>query len=354
MSTQNPNPGSQGTIQSTFTFPEFSNLVEKTFVELLQNLPLDADPLFITKSIGHGEGDVKQMNEQDFETYAKGMPEGANAQKGKTGIGFHKQINWYRYGLEFDITHKQRTTEKWGDVVANTMEALTQAVPLRMNLDKTHIITFGNATSYVNMDGFVRDVTTGAGTELFTATAPLAHSPFTYSNIVPGAPAFSKTALELAQQLTVSNILDNFGVKKRMAFDTIWTSDDPETVNNVKQLLRSISDPEQDNSGVMNPYESRMSHLVLSQLATTPEGSYDSSKAKWWGIGAFKGMGANRWQAYDLIWESPYIKGSTPMAGHTATNQEDYHNDNWSYGARGASNQGVLSSRGIIVSLVAN
>jgi hypothetical protein len=143
--TANPNPGNFGTIQGTFTFPEVSNLVQKTFADLLPQVPLDAKPLYISKTVGMGQGDSMQVNEQDFTTYASAMPEGTNAAKGQYGIGFHKQVLWYRYGMEYDITYKMRTTAQWTDVVADTARALATAVPQRMNLDMTHMITFGNA-----------------------------------------------------------------------------------------------------------------------------------------------------------------------------------------------------------------
>ena len=345
--TANPNPGNEGTIEAVLTFPEVSNLVKKMFAEALPQVPIDAKKLFIYKSVPQGQGDSIQVNEIDFTTYAADMPEGLNAKKGSMGIGYHKQVLWHRYGLEYDITYKMRTTAQWLDVVSATVAALSQAVPQRINLDMTHMLTFGNATSYVDQDGFVRDTSTGDGLSLFNVAHTLAFSPITYSNIVPGNPQFSKQALEAAELLTKNNILDNFGKLRRMNFKYIWCADTPSLTNDIMQYIRSVSDPVQANSGVENPYRGKYDILPLSLLATDAQGLYDSSKQYWWGIGAFDGIGAQRWQAFHVEWEAPRLK---PMPTSTS-NGEDVHNDNWTYGSRGASNYASLSGRGIIGSL---
>jgi len=345
--TANPNPGSFNTIESTYSQPEVTNLIQKAFAPALDNVSMDAMPLFIKKTVGMGQGDSIQVNEKDFTTYAAGMPEGADAKKGAFGVGFHKQVLWKRYGQEYDITQKMRYTMQWLDVISDTVRALAQAVPQRINLDLTHQITFGNAVSYVDQDGEIRDVSTGDGQPLFSATHALAFNPATYSNLVPGAPQFSKTALEAAELLTVSNIRDNFGVKKTMNFSHIVTSDTPSVINDVQQLIRSISDPAQANSGVMNPNQRKYTHLKLSLLATDAQGNYDATKQNWWGIAALNGTGGDRWQAYEVVWEAPTLK-TMPTNGN---NGEDVHNDNWTYGSRGTCNRAALSGRGIIFSL---
>lgn len=349
----NTNPGNQGTIEATFTFPELSNLVKKMFAEALPQVPLDASPLFILKTIPQGQGDSIQVNEQDFTTYAGDMPEGSNAKKGAFGVGYHKQVLWHRYALEYDITYKMRTTAQWLDIVTATVAALSKAIPQRENLDMTHMLSFGNATSYVDQDGYTRDTSTGDGLSLFNAAHTLAFVPQTYSNLVPGNPQFSKTALESAELLTKNNILDNFGKLRRMNFKTIWCSDTPSLTNSIMQYIRSVSDPVQANPGVENPYKGKYDMLPLSLLATDANGIYDSTKQNWWGIVANTGTGAERWQSYRVQWEAPRLK-PMPTGSFSSTNAEDVHNDNWTYGSRGTENYASLSGRGIIASLAPN
>lgn len=347
MNTQNPNPGNSGSIEATFTFPEISNLIQKKFAERLSDVPMDASPLYIKKSVGYGQGDSIQVNEQDFSTYANAMPEGANAQKGLFGVGYHKQVAWYRYGKEYDITYKARTTAQWIDIVAQTVQAMSTNVPNRMNLDKTHMLTFGAGTNYIDMDGFERDTSTGDGLSLFNSAHFLAFTGATYSNIVTGNPQFSKSALESAEFLSITNIRDNFGAQKRMKFSHIWHADNTTLENDIMQFLKSISDPVQANAGVMNPYRSKYQALRLSLLASDVNGNPDTSKRLWWGIGAFEGSGGERWQAYCVTWE-PARLITMPSAGN---NGEDRHNDNWSWGVRGTENYATLSGRGIIASM---
>lgn len=351
--TQNPNPGNDGTIAGTFTFPEFSNLVAKRFVETLPLTPIDSTPLFIKRDVPRGMGDIEQVNEYDFTTYASNMPEGTDAVKSQLGIGYHKQVLWHRYGSEFDVTYKMRTTARWIDVINVVTRSLSTVVPQRINLDGTHILTFGNAVSYVDLDGDLRDISTGDGLSLFNAAHLLAFSPLTYSNVVPGAPLFSKTALESAELLTVTDILDNFGKKRRMKFTHIWTAENPTTMNSIMQYIRSVADPVQANAGVENPYKGKYQMLALSLLATDAAGNNDPSKLNWWGIAALDGIGAERWQSYKVQWEAPNMK-PVPTGQFSTTNAEDAHNDNWTYGVRGACNFASLSGRGIIASLAAN
>lgn len=350
--TKNSNPGNDGTLEATFTQYETSNLVKKMFAEALPQVPIDAKFLFIYKS-GAGQGEAVQVNEQDFTTYASDMPEGNPAKKGSYGVGYHMQVAWHRYALEYDITYKMRTTSIWTDVIANTVAALSQAVPQRINLDMTHMLTFGNAVSYVDMDGQTRITSTGDGLSLFNASHLLAFSPLTYSNIVPGNPQFSKSALESAELLTKNNILDNFGKMRRMMFKTIWCADTPSLTNTIMQYIHSISDPNQANPGVDNPYKGKYEMKPLSLLATDANGNYDTTKQNWWGIGAFTGVGAQRWQAYHVEWEPARLK-PMPVGNNYTGNGEDVHTDNWTMGSRGTSNYASLSGRGIIASLAPN
>lgn len=350
--TANANPGNMGTIEATFTQPELSNLIKKMFTEALPQVPIDAKPLFIFKGIPQGQGDSIQVNEDDFTTYAGDMPEGKNAKKGQFGVGYHKQVLWHRYGLEYDITYKMRTTAVWLDIVTKTVAALSNAVPQRINLDMTHLLSFGNGVSYIDMDGFTMDTSTGDGLSLFNAAHLLAFTTKTYSNIVPGNPAFTKSALESAELLTKTDILDNFGKLRRMNFKTIWCADTPNLTNTIMQYIRSVSDPVQANPGVENPYKGKYDMLALGLLATDANGIYDSSKQNWWGIAALSGVGAERWQAYHCQWEAPRLK-PMPTGQFSTTNGEDVHNDNWTYGSRGTSNYAAVSGRGIIASLVA-
>jgi hypothetical protein len=129
-----------------------------------------------------------------------------------------------------------------------------------------------------------------------------------------------------------------------MKFNTIFTSDDPTTVNEVKQFLRSTTDIDQNNPSVINVYLQKYDHIILPYLATTAAGVYDSTKAKRWGLVAL-GQGVRGWQAYLGIWERPELK--TPAPGN---NGENMHNDNWTYGTRCAYGIVTVDPRGFLMS----
>ena len=123
-----------------------------------------------------------------------------------------------------------------------------------------------------------------------------------------------------------------------MNFNTIITGPDPNTVNAVKRVLKSTTDPDQNNPGVINPYAGGITkHIVLDYLATTATSANDSTKKRWWFLGA-TGQGVNGWQAYFALKEAANLK----------TPDEDVHNDNWTLGCRVRFGKVVLTGRGFI------
>ena len=110
-----------------------------------------------------------------------------------------------------------------------------------MELDLSHRITFGTATSYVDMDGVTVDLTVGDGLSLFNAAHTVRGSATTYRNILSGNPAFSKSSLEGMEKLVVEETINQFGEKMAMPFDIIFSTDDPNTVNTIRTELNSTS-----------------------------------------------------------------------------------------------------------------
>jgi len=329
---------------NTIVLSDFTDLVEKEF-KLQQNMvkPV-AQQLFISDPIGANTGDTRRYEEVDTQTYAKSMPEGTDAKKAQVGTGYYVVSQVVRRAMEIDITFQMRRYNKYPEVT-NNIRSLSWFCPQRRELDLTHRFTFGNASSYVNLDGETVDVTVGDGFPLFYAAHTLAFSPLTYTNIVAGAPVFSQGAYEAAELLTVTNILSNFGERRVMDFNVIWTSDDPNTCNEVKRLLQSTTDVDQNNPGVINVFKNSRRHVILPQLATTATGAYDSTKRRWWGIAA-AGQGVNGWQAYFSSAEPVNMKSPAP-----GNNGDNVHNDVWTYGTRESYAIAALSGRGDFVPL---
>lgn len=336
------NPQNSGTFLNTVTFPELTDLVNRNFITVGGLITPVAKNLFMTDSVGQGEGELKLIQEYDFTTYARAKAQGVDAKKASFGIGYYITIRAKRIGLESEITWEMRRYNKKQEVMAS-IQALPWFCPQRVELDLTHRLTFCTSTSYVNLDGETVDITVGDGLSLASAVHTLKFSTITYSNRVSGDPLFSKGGLEAAELLTTTDILSNFGEKRVMDFNRIVTGNNPTIVNAVKQFLRSTSDNTQANAGVINVNQDKYQHVILPQLATTATGAVDSTKKNWWFLVAV-GAGLNSWQAWYVEWEAMNLVPST------AGNGQDVHKDIWYYNVRQSYNIGIVSGRGFIAS----
>ena len=339
-------PQNQGTFLNTVTFPELTDLVNRNFVSVGGLIVPNAKQLFLTDTMGPGEGELKLLQEFDTTTYAKAKAQGADAKKASFGIGYYITIHAKRIGIESEITWEMRRYNKKQEVMAS-ITALPYFCPQRVELDLTHRLTFCTSSSYVDMDGNTVDLTVGDGNPLAYATHALKFSTLTYNNIVTGNPLFSKGALESAELLTTTDILSNFGEKRVMDFNVIITGNNPTVCNAVKQFLRSTSDNTQNNPGVINVNQDKYRHVILPQLATTATSAIDATKKNWWFLAAI-GSGLRGWQAWYVEWEAQNLIPSTEGNG------TDVHKDIWYYNVRQAYNIGVVSGRGLIVSAPTN
>ncbi len=334
-----------GTLLNTVTFTQFTDLIRKTFVRTQQLIPTGAAmQLFIKDSIGMNQGNTKRYDEVDTQTFARRKYEAVASKKATVGVGYNVTMTMKRIAMEIDITYEMRTQNRAPEV-GSLITNLTHFCPQRLELDLTHRITFCTSTTYTDMDGDSVDVTVGDGLALVSSVHTLKFSTSTYSNRVSGDPIFARGAIEVAEALTVSNILSNFGDRRVLNFNTIISSDDPNTCNNIKQFLESTTDVDTNNPNIINPYKGKYRHIVLQHLATTATGAYDTTKKRWWGLVA-AGQGINGWQSYFGEWEAPHLKDA-PVDGRS---NDDYSRDIWTYGARAGYGIVAVSGRGLIMS----
>lgn len=334
------------TLLNTVTLSEFTDLVAKEFSLTQQMVTPMAQKIFIYDDMAANTGDQRRYDEVDTETFASLKRQGMDASKAAVGVGYNKTMTAKRIAKEIDITWEMRRYNKKPEVMGQ-LTSLNHFCPQRIELDLTHRLTFCSSTSYTDQDGDTVDVTTGDGLSLLNAAHTLKFSATTYRNRVTADPVFSTSALESAELLTVTNILSNFGERRVLSFNTIITGDDPNTIREVKKLMQSTTDIDQDNPGVINYYKGKYEHLILPYLSTTATGANDSTKRRWWFIGAL-GQGVRGFQAYFGVWEAAHLKAPAPNEGN---NGEDVHNDNWTYGTRAAYGICALSGRGLVGSL---
>lgn len=348
---QEPNPGNSSAFLATYTQKEIYNVVEKVFLQFKEGYPLDAKPLFAMRPVPMSNGVIKRYDQKDFSSFASAKPEGAPAKRAKYGIGFHKDVLLKRIALELALTYEAKQFNNWDDVKGIGAE-LGKTAPQRINLDMTQFaITFAQGVSYVDMDGYLIDTTTGDGLSLANAAHLLAFSGLTYTNIVPGAPQFSKAALIAAETIARNNTLDNYGIPKGYQWTHIWCSGAPNNTENIQQFLRSISDNTQANPNVENTYKNRYKMLVLEQLDTNVFGQRDTSKSNHWGIGAFEGdiTSGRRFTGIYSEWEAPHMKPA-PTADNNAS---DFSRDIDKFAVRAGYGICALDGMGIVYSFAA-
>lgn len=338
-------PGSQTSLLSTISEPEFSDLVRRNWVATQEFIPKNAQQMFVVDQIGSGQGSSKLYNEFDTETYADVKVEGGASTKAKVGVGYNSTMVSKTVSKQVDITIEERIQNRYPEVMAK-ITSLAEFCNNRMDLDLTHRLTFAGATSYTDMNGNTVSTVVGDGLALVSASHTLAFSSTTYSNLVAGAPAFSQTALQAALLLAASNIYNNFGQRRQMEFNTIFCWSDPSTEQVIDQLLRSTADIDAVQAGIVNVYQSKYTKVVLPNLATTATGAYDSTKRRYWGI-ASTGKGLMGWQGILGIWMPPTLK--TPAPGN---NGENIDTLNWTYNALSMYGITTVSPRGLIMSLV--
>lgn len=330
---------------NTVTISQFTDLIVRDFGVHNDNFVAtgNARKLFIADDAADHTGDRKRYAEIDTETFASIKPEGDDAVKAQVQYGYEKDCIMRRFAREIDITWEMRRLNKKPEVMAK-LTSLNQFCPNRMEIDLTHRATFATATSYTDMDGLIVDTTVGDTLALVSSVHTLRSSASTYSNVITGNPTFSKGGLEIAESQMNTQVLSHFGERRVMKFNTLFSGDDPTTINDIKQFLNSTSDVDQNNPSVTNVYYRKYEHVILPYLATTASSAYDSTKAKYWGVVA-AGQGQMGWQAYMTVWEAPNLK--TPAPGN---NGEDFHNDSWSYGVRGAWGICAVTGRGFLLS----
>jgi|SRR6187551_501765 len=335
----------QNTYLNTVTFDGYADNIEKTYQKFLEVYKEESAMLFMSENVGEDAETVKRYDEQDMNQYAHDKPQGTDAQRLSFGVGYTKSVYAFRYGAQLNISYEMRVAKRFE--MSQAIQRFITSIPSRKELDRQHRLTFSGVTSYVNMDGRVVDVSCGDGVSLINAVHPLAFTTTTFSNQVPANPVLSVTSLETAEQLFVTDILDNYGLPVVMyPSHLIVMRQDPTTCRVAAQILRSTTLVTQANPGVINTFEQKYELMTLSRVATTATGATDSTKSQWWFLAALKGI--NRLQSHETIWEAPHMNAMA--AG--SNNGVDPYNDDYTFGARSRYGHAITSGRGIVGSLV--
>ena len=298
---------------TTANYPDFVANMEVKWRQGYERVASVAKSLY---DVSYNELLTTDQSGLDGFTFARRKSEGDNYYKEAPTQNYRKTMTKYRIGLEAEITWEMRKYDKYKKI-NSAMSGLGEATAQRLELDLTHRFTFGTATTYTDMDGTTVSTVVGDGFELFYSLHTVPGSSTTFRNRVANNPLFSKGGLEAAELLFSSQMIDAAGNKIVVRPDTIVTTDDPNTVNTVSELLKSMGAPDAGHAGVENVYKSKYRHVVLPYLATDNVGAYDSTKAKYWML-----MDVAHTDAVCEISEMPHMV--MPSAG---SNSEDFEND---------------------------
>jgi hypothetical protein len=312
---------------SSYSFSQLTDLVNRTFEEVKMN-PLNNvmrnSSIVKMDSIPLHTGDTKRYAQAIVRNqYAGVRDEWESSTNGKVQYGYEKDAQTYTVSLQISITKHMRDAGKNQEII-NRITDLTEVCPATIDLDLSHRLTFAWSTSYTRTawgTNTTVDTTIGDTLALISASHTLTGSATTFSNQITGNPQFSKWALETAEKSFVEESYSNLGEKVMVKPDTIITSDDPNTINQVRELLKATSNVDSNNAGTFNVYGNKYKHLEMPRLATDTNGNPDTTKRKYWFLASSRNS-----DFYLGMLNEPYIK--TPTDGN---NGEDFSSENRNY-----------------------
>lgn len=283
--------------------------------------------------IPYNTGNTREFSELEIEEYASRKGESEQARRAKVQQGYTKIGRLYRVAKDIGISFEDRTQGKYPEI-ERRLTNLGRLAINRLDLDLAHRLTFGTATSYVDMDGETVDISVGDTLALFSTAHTLRGSSTTFRNRLAGNPAFSQGALEAMITMAQSNSYNQFGQKMAsFTHDVIWTTENQTVINTVNTLLRSTAAVNGQNSGVINVYQNAFRHVAFPRVATTNVGAPDTTKAGYWGVASSENS-----TFYLGMHEEPHMKvlptSAATNGSLSAANAEEFSTDDWNFGTR--------------------
>ena len=324
-------------------FQAFGDIINRLYEDNLKSIPwtMKTSGLIVETQIPDGSWSSRRHVEfPHSEEYASTKTEGGQSITAIVQEWYSKDTVASTISKNIVISLEWRRLWKQTEI-KREIERLTKFVPNREDLDLSMFFSFGTSTSYVNQDGATVDISTWDGLSLFNTAHTLKGSSTTYRNIVSWNPQISRSALEAAEQLIVRETYNNLGQTMAMEFDTIFSTDDPQTVNTIRELLKSTASVSAPNAWVENVYQAKYKHVVLKRIDMTPIWAKDITKAKMWGLAS----SMNSTFHHD-VYMSPFL--TTPAQWN---NGEDILTLDWTYTTTGSFWNCVVDGRWLKVSL---
>jgi hypothetical protein len=327
---------------TTSAYQDLVNLLEITMIKTDFSLESVArnSGMFIQKSKPDNTGKYIRFEEFEGEQYASIKPEGESASIYKTQIGYAIDAEIVRLAKNVEYTYEAQHQDKY-DTIAFSTESALKSLVSRFDLDLQHRVSFASATSYTNKDGQTVNIAVGDGLALASTAHTVRGSATTFRNVLANNPQASRGSLEAMEKMWVENTINQFGEKVGKPANAIWSTDDPNTVNTIRELMQATAEVSAPNAGVPNVYRAKYKHVVLPRVATTAAGLADSTKAKYWGLCA---TGIDGWQAFYAVNEEPHVMALDQ------SNHYDVRTDIYSFPVRMGYAIAVLSGRFFTIS----
>lgn len=310
---------------SLFSFETFGDLINRMYIKNVEqeaNTMLKSG-LVMTDNITKGTWKTRRHKEVPHrEIYAKNRSEGAQIASADIQEGYEKDTESRGIALSVNITLDMRENGKNQEILRELTD-LSSVIPARRDLNLAMHISFATATSYTDLGGETIDVSVGDGLSLANTTHTLTGSTTTYRNRLAGNPRVSRSSLENMERMALDNAYNNLGEQVASMCDVLWSTDDPNTVNTIRQYLKSTADLNALNAGVVNPYKGRFKHTICGRIDRDANGNRDATKKYYWGL-------ANSRQSsfYEDVYIQPFFRN--PSQGN---NGEDIQTLDWTFTA---------------------
>lgn len=314
---------------------QFNDLVKNSTIAWrkgYEEVPVAARNLYEIVGTDKETSDHSQMDGYGF---ARRKTQGGSYAKGSPVQGYSLHLAQTRIGLSDDVTWEMRKFDKYREIM-RIMQGLGETTAKRLELDLTHMFTFGlQGSSYTNMDGETVSTVAADGVQIFSDSHTITGGTTNIDNYL-GTTAISGTGIEAGERLFTA-MVNNANQKVTVKPNTIVTSDEPAMLNEVARQMKSDKDPGSAENAI-NVNKSKYQHIVLPYLNTT-------------NLGAVTTTGKYFWMLADLthkdaiceVSEYPTFKMATPDS-----NGEDFDTDNWATKSSAAYSYGVLDFKWIV------
>ena len=313
---------------------QFNDLVKNALVQWREEYESVPEAARLLYDVVPNENLTSEHSQIDSPGFAKRKDQGGSFVIGSPRQGYTLNLTKSRIGLRDSVTWGMRKYDKYREI-EKKMRGLGQSTAMRIELDLTHMFTFGlQGSSYVNMDGETVNTVTGDGVAIFSNSHTITGSATNVDNL-NGTAAVGRTGFESAERL-FRNMVNNNDVKVTPMPKTIITGDDPAVVNVVAEFMKSVSAPDSAERAD-NVYKGKWNHIVLPLLATT-------------NLGAPTSTGRYYWMLADLAKKDAILEFSempTFTMGGPGNNGEDFDTEDWMAKSSASYAYGILDYKWI-------